>query len=79
VEDSADGPRVAKLTPGGPAEQAGLKEGDVITAVDGKAVKDATALIVAIRDNAVGDTVVLTVQRGGSEQQISVTLAPLQQ
>jgi putative serine protease PepD len=63
------------LVPGGPAEKAGLQPGDVITAIDGTPVTDSSELIVAIRSREPGDTVTLTVQRGGSEQKIDVTLA----
>ena len=75
IEDSPQGPRVAAVTAGGPAEKAGVEAGDIITEVDGRAVSDSTQLIVAIRDKQVGDTVTLTIQRGGSEQQVTVTLA----
>ncbi len=77
IEDAEGGPRVADVTPGGPADEAGLESGDVVTAIDGSPVADATELIVIIRSKAVGDTVTLTVERGGSERQVDVTLAPL--
>jgi putative serine protease PepD len=59
----------------GPAEQAGLRPGDVITAIDGTNVEDSAGLIVAIRSHRPGETVTLTVQRGSGERQIRVTLA----
>jgi putative serine protease PepD len=62
------------LTPGGPADSAGLQPGDVVTAVDGKAVGDSSELIVAIRARQPGDVVSLTVQRGGRTFQVKVTL-----
>lgn len=68
------GARVSEVTAGGAADQAGLRAGDVITAVDGRQIADSTALIVAVRDNAVGDQVELTVDRGGSTEEITVTL-----
>ena len=60
--------------PGGPAEQAGLEPGDVILALDGKAVEGSSELIVAIRSKRPGDSVTLTVRRDGTEQEIQVTL-----
>jgi len=60
---------------GGPADKAGIKPGDVITAVDGRTITRADDLVVAIRAKAPGDTVTLTVKRGGKEQDIKVTLA----
>jgi putative serine protease PepD len=68
------GGKVAEITPGGPAEGAGLQTGDVITRVDGDVVSDGTALIVKIRANAPGDSVELTVERGGQTLQIPLTL-----
>ena len=52
----------------------GLLEGDLITAVDGAPIADATQLIVTIRSQAPGDTVTLTVERGGSTTDVPVTL-----
>ena len=69
------GAKVGDVTAGGPAAEAGLQSGDIITAVDGKPVTDSTGLVVAVRDRAVGDEVTLTVDRGGDTQDISVTLA----
>ncbi len=68
------GARVADVTPGGAAEAAGLQAGDVITAIDGEPVADSTALVVVIRDQAVGDSVDLTVDRGGSPVDVTVSL-----
>ena len=62
------------LTPDGPADRAGLQPGDVVTAVDGKAVNDSSELIVAIRARQPGDTITLTVQRGGRSFPVKVTL-----
>jgi putative serine protease PepD len=58
----------------GPAQKAGLKPGDVITAVNGGKVADSAELIVAIRAHRPGETITLTVKRGGNERKVSVTL-----
>ena len=71
---SQPGATIAEVTPDGPAEEAGLRSGDVITEVDGRAIADYTELVVAIRDKAVGEEVVLTVERGGDGEQVAVTL-----
>ena len=55
--------------------KAGLRPGDVITALDGTKVADSAELIVAIRSHRPGETVTLTVKRSGDERQIRVTLA----
>lgn len=59
---------------GGPADQAGIEAGDVITAIDGRPITQTDELIVAIRAKAAGDDVVLTVQHGDSSEDITVTL-----
>ncbi len=68
------GAQVGVVTTGGPAEAAGLQQGDVITAINGSPVTDPTALIVSIRANAPGDTLTLTVTRGGQSLEVPVTL-----
>jgi putative serine protease PepD len=77
IENGSGGARVVDVSAGGPADDAGLQEGDIITEVNGEPVADTTELIVAIRDNAVGDTVTLTIQRSGSQQQVEITLGAL--
>ena len=59
---------------GGPADKAGLREGDVITAVDGKRVADSQELIVAIRAHAPGESVTVTYERGGGSRTAQITL-----
>jgi Do/DeqQ family serine protease len=61
----------------GPAATAGVKQGDVILAVNDAAVSDANALRNLISTMTPGATVTLTIQREGQEQQISVELAEL--
>jgi putative serine protease PepD len=77
IENAENGARVAEVVPGGPADDAGIEDGDVITEVDGEPVGDTTELIVAIRDNAVGDSVTLTIERSGREQQVDITLGAI--
>ncbi|MDO8309032.1 MAG: trypsin-like peptidase domain-containing protein [Actinomycetota bacterium] len=68
------GARVEEVTSGSGAEAAGIQAGDTITAIDGSPVEDATGLIVAIRSNAPGDSVTVTVERGGQTLDVPVTL-----
>jgi S1-C subfamily serine protease len=68
------GAQVAEATAGGPAADAGLAAGDVITEVDGHAVNDPEDVAKAIEDHKPGDKVSVTVTRGGSEQNVDVTL-----
>lgn len=68
------GALVADVWPGGPAARAGLRQGDVITAADGRTVVDAASLNYVFATKRPGDTVQLTVRRdgGGREQTLSV-------
>jgi serine protease Do len=73
----SEGALVAEPQAGGPAAKAGILSGDVITAVNGNAVKDARDLARQIGATAPGETVKLTLWRKGEEQGISVTLGEL--
>ncbi|NUU26232.1 MAG: PDZ domain-containing protein, partial [Streptomycetaceae bacterium] len=64
----------APVRPDGPAAKAGLRPGDVVTAVDGRRVADANELNVAVRAKAPGDTVTLTVRRDGGDVPVKLTL-----
>jgi S1-C subfamily serine protease len=59
-----EGAVVARVGPGSPASAAGIQEGDVIVAVDGKAVKDAQAAKRAIASHRPEDEIQVTVVRG---------------
>jgi serine protease Do len=74
---TAQGALVTEPTEGGPAGKAGVKSGDVITAVDGRQVKDALDLSRTIASKAPGAEVTLDVWRDGKSQQIRVTLGTL--
>jgi 2-alkenal reductase len=65
------------VSPGSPAEEAGLQEGDIITALGGRAVEDEHDLVVLLLPYRPGNTVTLTVLRGGDELEIPVTLGTL--
>lgn len=73
-----DGARIAAndkaILPGGPAANAGLKAGDLITKFDGRTINTAEELIVAIRAKSVGDKVQLTYIRNGVTATTTVTL-----
>ncbi len=74
-DGSQRGALIISVEPGTPAAAAGLEPDDVVTAVDGKAVTSMSGLIVALRSNAVGDTVDLTVLSNGGTKNVAVTLA----
>ena len=74
---NAAGALVADVQPNGPAAAAGLKPGDVVTAVDGSAVQDPRALARRVATLRPGSTVQLAVRRDGAEQMLSMTTAIL--
>ena len=63
--DRPVGALVASLTEGGPAEEAGLKRGDVITAVDGQEVEDSGGVGFRLGERPLGGVASLGVPRGG--------------
>ncbi len=68
------GAAVESVNEGSCAEKAGLQEGDIITALDGKAVASHTELAAAIAAHRAGDTVTLTVYRQGRTLTLTATL-----
>ena len=72
--ENGSGAQVGDATAGGPAADAGIRPGDVITEVDGDRVGSPDDVAKAIEDNKPGDRVAVKVQRGGSEETIQVTL-----
>ena len=72
VADAVSGQ--SAVVAGGPADVAGIKPGDIITEIDGRVVTRGDELVVAIRAQAPGDTITLTVERNGASEDIPVTL-----
>ena len=62
------------VSPGGPAAKAGIREGDVIVAVNGVKVTTADELIVAIRRHVPGQQLSLTYVRSGHRNTVTLTL-----
>jgi len=62
------------ITPDSPAERAGLREGDIIVAVDGTTLQDSNQLRTTIANQAPGDRVNLEVEREGRRLDLDVTL-----
>jgi serine protease Do len=73
----SEGALVAEPQAGGPAAKAGMQSGDVITAVNGHAVKDARDLARQIGAMAPGTGAKLGVWRKGEEKSVSLTLAEM--
>jgi serine protease Do len=69
-----EGVFVEGVTPGGPSEKAGLREGDVIVAINGKPVHGGDTLVDTVTATPVGDTVNLTVLRDGKRENYKVVV-----
>ena len=73
----AEGALVAEPQANGPAAKAGIESGDVITSVNGEAVKDARELARTIGGLAPGNAVKLNVLHKGTEKTVNLTLGQL--
>ena len=69
-----NGVLVQQVQPGGPADKAGLKPGDIITSIDGRAIKDGNDLVNEIASRRPGSTVRLGYMRDGKEADTTVTI-----
>ena len=60
---------------GSPAAEIGLREGDVISAIDGQVLKSRDDLVTAITSNAPGEVIAIDIERDGVKQSFEATLA----
>ncbi|WP_241194066.1 trypsin-like peptidase domain-containing protein, partial [Streptomyces sp. SID10115] len=82
TEFNGDGARIAdkgrnggpSVNKNGPGDKAGLKPGDVITEVDGRAVHSSDELIVKVRAHRPKDSLRLTVERDGADREVTLVL-----
>jgi putative serine protease PepD len=74
LEQSSEGVVLAEVVDGGPADQAGLQSGDLVTEVDGEAIESAADLRSAVTAKQPGDELTLDVTRDGDSQTITVEL-----
>jgi serine protease Do len=70
----ASGAIVAQVTPNSPASRAGLKQGDVITTLNGQQITNSSALQVAVSELAPGTTISLGILRDGKPTNLNVTI-----
>lgn len=74
---SPSGVTVVEVVEGGPADVAGLQQGDIITAIEGNATETVDALMSEIHAHAIGDKLELRVWRNGQEYKATVTVGDL--
>ncbi|MET8894754.1 S1C family serine protease [Streptomyces albogriseolus] len=82
LEDATSGAKITEqgvggtepVDPGGPADKAGLKPGDVITKLDDRVIDSGPTLIGEIWTHKPGDEVTITYERGGKEHTTELTL-----
>lgn len=77
ARDSGDGARIVEVEPGSPAEEAGLKAGDLVTRVNDRRIENSDSLIAAARSQDFGAKVTLEVsnEEGKDPRQVEVTLS----
>ena len=71
---SKEGVVIVALTRGGPAAQAGIQPGDVVTSIDGKQLKTLGRLQSVLREKKPGDRVEVSYNRGNVQNKATVTL-----
>ena len=72
--DVSKGAVVASVTPGSGAELAGLAQGDVITKIGGRDVSSADDVSAAVGDHKPGDTIDITIDRGGQTRTVTAKI-----
>jgi serine protease Do len=76
--DKARGALVSSVTPGGPAEKAGVKSGDIIVKFNDTAIKEMRELPLLVAEAEIGKKATLTLWRKGKEETVTVDLGQLE-
>jgi putative serine protease PepD len=71
---NSTGALIGQITAGGPAADAGLRQGDVVTQIGSTQIHDSGDLVAAVSQHKPGDKVDVTVRRSGNTQKVTVTL-----
>jgi S1-C subfamily serine protease len=72
--EANEGALVLAVTPGSAAENAGIRQGDVITRLGDDAVTSSDELVAAVRRHKAGDEVQVSLKRGSEDKRVAVTL-----
>ncbi len=76
IAHQTSGRLVVSVTPGGPAEHAGLRLGDVLLAIDGESVSGPHGLRDIIRADRIGSAIEIRLMREGAIRNVSLRIAP---
>jgi len=71
---SVGGGQISSVQPGTPASQVGLRPNDLVTAIDGKTITSTQQFIETVDTYSPGQTITVTVKRGGNTMRIKITL-----
>ncbi len=72
--NSPGGARISSVQSGSPGDRAGLLPGDVVTSVNGRSIGTTEQFIVTVDTYSPGQTITITVKRGGQVKQVKLTL-----
>ena len=74
LDENLRGAFIGEVVPGGPADEAGLEDGDVVVQADDQVIASFDDLLTYVAFRAPGDPVTLTVNRNGQQTQVQVVL-----
>ena len=74
--NSLEGALITVVQPASPAEKSGMRQGDVVTALNGRAIRNATELRARLGLTAIGDEVEMRINRGGAARTVRTQIAP---
>jgi serine protease Do len=75
----SEGVFVQQVAPGGPSDKAGLKDGDIITSINGKPVRDGNDLVNTVTSTPIGSAVNIGAVRDGKRENFKVVVGDLSQ
>jgi serine protease Do len=74
---ASEGVFIESVAPGGPADKAGIKAGDIVVAIDNKPIRNGQELVERVTTTSIGSSLNITVLRDNRRQNFNVTVADL--
>jgi hypothetical protein len=74
IDADVRGALVSRVVPGSPADEAGIRDGDVVVEFDGDSIRDVDDLVQAVRSREAGEKVLVVVHRDDRERGLTVVL-----